>query len=102
MKQTLAAFVLIFGSHFASASPTSTTNFEDMECLKEASRYVLKELNIKIEEFYKLSFYDGAMVGDGVNAVEIYTFMVKGQTGLHKIEVDVDGCRFRNYDRINN
>lgn len=94
MKQIL--FVLLLAPYGALAN---TTNLTDQFCGDEARHFLSQKLQIKLSD---ISFFNGALVGDGVNSVEINSFLVNGKQGLYKVELDADDCRLRSIERINN
>ena len=58
-------------------------------CLREAQAAVAKAAKLVPAH---VKFFNGALIGDGVDALESIAFQVEGQQGLWAITVEMDDC----------
>jgi hypothetical protein len=98
MKKTVL-MVIIAMAGSSSVSSASSSSREEGECAVEAKDFLSRKIK---QPNSLISFYDGALLGDGVNAIRISLFRVQGTSGLYKVEVDAEDCALRNIELINN
>jgi len=98
MKHLFLAVIFALGA-FAYAVP-NTNNESDQNCSGDAKQYLKKQIRVPEQD---IKFFDGALVGDGVDAIEIDMYAVKGKPGFYKVEVDGEDCTLlSNIDYVNN
>lgn len=83
----------------APTAHASSDQESDQECIQESRAFLANKLKVRDS---KISFYNGALLGDGANALQVSLFQVRGKSGLYKLELDAEDCTLRNIELIDN
>jgi hypothetical protein len=80
-------------------SHDAPSTVDEPKCDSDARRALLRKYNIPLSS---VTFFNGALVGDGVDAIEIDMYVIAQKEGLYKVELDGEMCELRNIEFVNN
>ena len=83
---------LVFGSFQANAIS------EPPMCGEQSQLAVAQQQKVSTQE---VSLHSSAILGDGVNAIEITFYRIKNRRGFYKVDVNTDDCTIRRIEYIN-
>ena len=68
-------------------------------CVAQGKTTLAQKMKIKEAT---VVYFNGAVLGDGADAVEIDFYQIVGRPGLFKVEQDAEDCILRSVEAINN